>query len=110
MSNASSRRRGFSLIELLVVIAIIAILVSLLMAGVQKARSAAARISCSNNMHQVALAMHLVVDATGALPQGAAGYSQTGNYWGHGSWQVPILPFIEQENVFALYQGYDQAK
>jgi prepilin-type N-terminal cleavage/methylation domain-containing protein/prepilin-type processing-associated H-X9-DG protein len=100
-----ARRRGFSLIELLVVIAIIAILVSLLLSAVQRARAAA----CGNNIHQIVIAMHVYHDQNGALPQGAAGATTGGNYWGHGSWQAAILPFIEQEAVYAQYFGYDVA-
>lgn len=92
------RHRGFTLIELLVVIAIIAILVALLLPAVQQAREAARRSSCKNNLKQLGVAMHNYHDTHGTLPVGVHRCC-----WG--TWQVAILPQIEQGNLFSLYQN-----
>lgn len=92
--------RGFTLVELLVVIAIIAVLIALLLPAVQAAREAARRMSCSNNLKQLGVAMHNYHDAKKSLPVGC--YSCC---WG--TWRVTIMPYIEQE---ALFKAYDHTQ
>ena len=57
-----SNKKGFTLIELLVVIAIIGILVAILIPAVQRARAAARRAACQNNLRQFGISMHLHAD------------------------------------------------
>src|SRR5438093_13515419 len=101
-------RTAFSLIELLVVMAIIMLLIGMLMPAIQKAREAANRISCANNLKQISLAMHHYHLDFGKLPPRArlAGPSDANNGAG-ATWAVLILPYLEQDN---LYNQWDLAR
>ncbi len=103
-------RAAFTLVELLVVIAIIGILVGLLLPAVQAAREAARRMQCSNNVKQIALAMHNYESAHKKFPPGSITPRVGGAYppavnsnqaktagW---SWAGFILPYVEQSAMY----------
>ena len=85
-----SPRFGFTLIEVLVVIAIIAILIGLLVPGVQLAREAANRLQCSNNLHNIGIAYHTFLDQNG---------NKTANFPGDTLWIQRLLPYLEMQNT-----------
>lgn len=92
-----NKRNAFSLIELLVVIAIIGTLTALLVSAVQKAREAANRIVCVNNLKQFGLAMHNFHSTTNSFPKGrGAPFPYVF------STHAYLLPYFEQENLHSL--------
>ncbi|HLA83746.1 MAG TPA: DUF1559 domain-containing protein, partial [Thermoguttaceae bacterium] len=81
----------------------IGVLIALLLPAVQAAREAARRITCSNNLKQIGLALHMHHDATGKLPPGWSGYNSGAHSskgapgWG---WAARLLPYLEQKMLF----------
>lgn len=107
------RRNGFTLVELLTVIAVISVLIGLLLPAVQKAREAANRSKCANNLRQLGIAALNFESAHGGLPRGGEHIVQNYNdgasvqNYKSQDLQSPltlILPYIEQGQ---LAEGYD---
>jgi prepilin-type N-terminal cleavage/methylation domain-containing protein/prepilin-type processing-associated H-X9-DG protein len=116
------RQRAFTLIELLVVIAIIAALIGLLLPAVQKVRETANRMSCTNNLKQLALAAHMFHDTHKVLPPGSnadktgntatnisnaiAVYGPPAPIGGYTTWAIELLPYVEQNSIYAQYSRW----
>jgi prepilin-type processing-associated H-X9-DG protein len=86
------------LIELLIVIGIIAILTGLLLPAVQAVRSAANKMRCGNNLHQIGLAIHQYHGVFEEFP------SQATKPPNHSGWMVEILPYIEEGTITEVFK------
>ena len=100
-----SIKKGFTLVELLVVIAIIGILIGMLLPAVQQVREAARRVTCANNMRQVALAAHNYESTHQRFPPGLwQEYIDNDDrdlrgFQGHSVFYY-LLPYMEQNAIF----------
>jgi len=101
-SRLNRARKAFTLIELLVVIAIIAILIALLLPAIQKAREAAARSQCSNNLRQIGIALHAFHDANRSFPASGEALNSLGKGTGfylHSTYTL-LLPYMEKSDIY----------
>ena len=103
--RATRYRAGFTLVELLVVIAVIGILVGLLLPAVQAAREAARRMTCTNHLKQIGLALHNFESARKHFPSShwrKEWPQDPTNPHGHFRWSclAQLTPYLEQTNVY----------
>ena len=89
--NQISPYKAMTIIELLVVILIISILTALVLTGIQQSRKSAYRTLCSNNLHQIGIALNQYISRENHLPPGAAAPA-----W---SPHVALLSDLEQSAV-----------
>jgi prepilin-type N-terminal cleavage/methylation domain-containing protein len=101
MSTAARSSRAFTLVELLVVIAIIGVLVALLLPAVQAAREAARRVTCTNNLKQIAFALVAHHDAQGRFPRGVYTAATGANQEDGLGWATRLLPHLEAQAIFS---------
>ncbi|MDR3199567.1 MAG: DUF1559 domain-containing protein [Planctomycetaceae bacterium] len=91
---------GFTLVELLVVIAIIGVLIALLLPAVQAAREAARRMSCTNKVKQLSLAVHTFHNVNKRFPASAYDRIWTRSTRARAGWLALVFPYIEQAALF----------
>ncbi len=92
-------RDGFTLLELMAVLAIVGVLCALVIPAVQKARAAAARLQCANNLKQTGIAVHNYHSMHNVLPPGMR-FKKNTDPMRLSSWQTQILPYLDQEHLW----------
>jgi prepilin-type N-terminal cleavage/methylation domain-containing protein/prepilin-type processing-associated H-X9-DG protein len=97
-----SHHRGFTLVEILVTIAIMGILMALLLPALQRAREAANRLSCQNNLKQLGVALHNYHGVNNCFPPGLVSDSSTTSD-AEASGFTFMLPYLEQDTAYRLY-------
>ncbi|MFM8378623.1 MAG: DUF1559 domain-containing protein [Planctomycetia bacterium] len=105
--SSTAKRRGFTLVELLVVIAIIGVLIGLLLPAVQAAREAARRSSCSNNLKQIGVGLHVYADSNARGGDNFFPYMTTGGTHAVAgfSWLAQALGGMEETNLLRQITG-----
>jgi prepilin-type N-terminal cleavage/methylation domain-containing protein len=102
--------RGFTIVELLVAIAIIGVLIALLLPAIQRAREAARRSQCQNNLRQIALATLNYESRQKVLPMGYLGPWGNQNFGAPWDWpNIGMLPFLlPHVEADAVYDRLDR--
>lgn len=96
----SSTRAAFTLTELVVLLAIIGVLIGLTIPAVMKARDAAQRATCKNNLHQIGLAVQNYESAHKRLPSNVVGQGLPRGSFGP-TWAVKLFPYMGADELYS---------
>ena len=104
-------RRGVTLIELLIVIAIVGLLLQLMLPAIQASRESARKMSCANNLRNIAIGAQMYEASNGHLPTAGWGWKWIGDpnrgvgKNQPGSWAYQLLPHLEAQRVYNMGLG-----
>lgn len=109
--HRNERSRGFTLVELLVVIGIIAVLISILLPALSRARASAQSVACKSNLRQLVLATHMFANEHGGyIPKAENNGSPRMQGWNvrlGTRWEFPENMWSWQ---FAIYKYLNKSK